>query len=198
MQDVSKQVVNKQDVSKQCVATQGVVGLNRIAILGAESSGKSALAQELAKHFSTVWVPEYLREFVEERGRVPCSDDQLYIAKTQMARENAAAAQARTWLFCDTTPMLTALYSRHYFDEIDSELIAMDLVHDYQLTLVTAPDFPWTPDGLQRESPQVRQHIHDVLMETLDERGIPFLLLEGSLSSRVEQVQFALEFLSWA
>lgn len=170
--------------------------VNRIAILGAESSGKSILAQALAAHFKTLWVPEYLREFVEKNERVPRSEDQLSIAKTQMERENAAANQANTWLFCDTTPMLTALYSRIYFGELDPELIAMDLVHNYQFTVVTAPDFPWTADGLQRESPQVRQQVHEELIGILDEREIPFMLVEGSLDSRVQQVRFALDFLS--
>lgn len=170
--------------------------VNRIAILGAESSGKSVLAQALAAHFDTLWVPEYLREFVEVGGRVPISEDQLLIAKTQLARENLAAANARSCLFCDTTPLMTALYSRLYFDEIDPELVALELAHNYQFTIVTAPDFPWEPDGLLRESPQVRQQVHEDLLALLDERQIPFMLVEGSLEARMQQVQFALDFLS--
>ena len=154
------------------------VPVNRIAILGAESSGKSELAQALAAHFETLWVPEYLREFVEVGGRVPVSEDQLLIAKTQLARENLAAANAHSWLFCDTTPLMTALYSRHYFDEIDPELVELELAHNYQFTIVTAPDFPWEPDGLLRESPQVRQKVHEDLLAILDERQIPFMLVE--------------------
>jgi NadR type nicotinamide-nucleotide adenylyltransferase len=185
-----------QDMKKNGEVNLPIAPVNRIAILGAESSGKSLLAQALATHFKTLWVPEYLREFVEKNERVPCSDDQLLIAKTQKARENAAASEATTWLFCDTTPMMTAIYSRLYFDELDPELIAMDLVHNYQFTVVTAPDFPWTPDGLQRESPQVRQQVHEELISILDEREIPFMLVEGGLESRVQQVRFALDFLS--
>jgi NadR type nicotinamide-nucleotide adenylyltransferase len=185
-----------QDVMKNKEVDVQITHVNRIAILGAESSGKSQLAQALATHFKTLWVPEYLREFVERNGRVPCSVDQLLIAKTQMERENAAASQASAWLFCDTTPLMTALYSRLYFDELDPELTSMELVHNYQFTVVTAPDFPWTPDGLQRESPQVRQQVHEELISILDEREIPFLLVEGSLDSRVQQVQFALDFLT--
>ena len=48
----------------------------RVAILGAESSGKSTLAAALAERYGTVWVPEYLREFVETQGRVPVAADQ--------------------------------------------------------------------------------------------------------------------------
>lgn len=170
--------------------------VNRIAILGAESSGKSQLAEALATHYKTVWVPEYLREFVELNKRVPLEDDQLQIALTQLNNEETLLPQAKQWLFCDTTPLMTALYSQFYFKQVDPELQRIALQHDYALTLVTAPDFPWIADGLQRESPAVRQIIHDELVNRLDTLGIPFVLLEGALHERLLQVQFTLEFLS--
>jgi nicotinamide riboside kinase len=60
----------------------------RIAILGA-SSGKTTLAAALAQRYQTVWVPEYLREFVDVQGRVPRSADQFHIARTQRAARGA-------------------------------------------------------------------------------------------------------------
>jgi NadR type nicotinamide-nucleotide adenylyltransferase len=172
-----------------------VNNVNRVAILGAESSGKSQLAEALASRYQTVWVPEYLREFVDAQQRVPKEDEQLLIATTQLQRENEAAKTANAWLFCDTTPLMTAIYSRHYFARVDAALEALELEHDYDFTLVAAPDFPWTADGLQRESAAVRQRIHEDLLTLLEERDIPFLLVEGSLKDRTEQVAFALDFL---
>lgn len=169
--------------------------INRIAILGAESTGKSQLAQELALRYQTLWVPEYLREFVETQRRVPRTDEQFLIASTQLQRENEVAERAKDWLFCDTTPLMTALYSQHYFGEVDAALAQLEQAHAYDFTLVTAPDLPWTADGLQRESAQVRERIHQQLLDILEDREIPFLLVEGSLSQRVEQVEFALSFL---
>ncbi len=170
--------------------------VNRIAILGAESSGKSQLAEALAAHYQTVWVPEYLREFVEQEQRVPTEADQLMIAQIQLQREREQMALANKWLFCDTTPSMTALYSRYYFQRMDPELARLDLQHEYDFCIVTAPDFPWVADGLQRESPSVRQRIHDLLLDTLDDREIPFMLVEGGLDQRLQQVQFALDFLT--
>lgn len=159
----------------------------RVAILGAESSGKSTLANALASHFDTLWVPEYLREFVETEGRVPRESDQYPIARTQMERENAAAARASRFLFCDTTPLMTAIYSRFYWGRVDEELTELDRSHDYAFTLLTAPDSPWVPDGLQRESEEVRQTIHEEVLRTLDARKIPFMLVTGSLPQRMLQ-----------
>ncbi len=180
---------------KSAVSPTAIPAITRVVILGAESSGKSILAEALAAHYQTVWVPEYLREFVETHQRVPREEDQILIATTQVQREKAAEQRAKAWLFCDTSPLMTAVYSRHYFNQVDAALAALEQSHTYDFTLVTAPDFPWSADGLQRESAAVRQHIHEELLGILEEREIPFLLLEGSLVERVEQVQFALSFL---
>ncbi|CAH0316302.1 Trifunctional NAD biosynthesis/regulator protein NadR [Massilia sp. Bi118] len=165
--------------------------LKRIAILGAESTGKSTLAPALAARYGTLWVPEYLREFVETQNRVPFEDDQLGIARTQRAREAAMAASpdARRFLFCDTTPLLTAVYSRIYWGRVPPALLALEAQHDYAATLVAGLDLPWVPDGLQRESEEVRKQVHECLLAVLRERGIPFTLLEGGLPQRLRQVE---------
>jgi NadR type nicotinamide-nucleotide adenylyltransferase len=159
--------------------------LLRVAILGAESSGKSTLAAALAAHFHSVWVPEYLREFVETRGRVPLADDQFFIASTQLAREQEAMAAARDVLFCDTTPLMTVIYSRHYFAGEDAPLASLAQAARYDVTLVTAPDTPWVADGLQRESEAVRQLIYQGLLDELAVRQIPYQLLQGTLEQRM-------------
>ncbi|KFI06605.1 AAA family ATPase [Massilia sp. BSC265] len=163
--------------------------VQRVAVLGAESSGKSTLCEALARHYGTVWVPEYLREFVDSRGRVPFESDQYPIACTQLVRENEAEARAHRFLFCDTTPLMTALYSRQYWGRVDLQLARLDERHDYAWTFVTAPDSPWEPDGLQRESEEVRQKVHRMLVETLKERKIPYVLLEGGLEHRMRRVE---------
>ena len=167
----------------------------RIAILGAESTGKSTLAPALAARYGTLWVPEYLREFVETRQRVPFEHDQPAIARTQRAREEAMAASpgARRFLFCDTTPLMTAVYSRVYWGRVPPELLEMEAAHDYAATLVAGLDLPWVPDGLQRESEEVRRQVHECLLAVLRERGIPFTLLEGDLPQRMRQVEALLD-----
>ncbi len=162
----------------------------RVAILGTASSGKSTLAAALAARYNTVWVPEYLREFVDAEARVPLAADQFPIARTQLAREEQAAARAGKYLFCDTTPLMTAVYSRHYFLGIDPQLAALADQHrdHYDLTLVTAADIPWVPEGLQRECEQVSRIISELLMEELVARSIPYRMVAGSVAERVASV----------
>ena len=175
--------------------TRTTSGVLRIAVLGAESSGKSTLCEALARRYETIWVPEYLREFVESTGRVPFEADQFAIARTQREREDAAMARANRVLFCDTTPLMTALYSRVYWGRVDAPLAALAAFHDYALTLVTAPDTPWIADGLMRESEEVRERVYAMVVRELDERGIPFVLVEGNLPQRVRQVEQSLKVL---
>ena len=160
----------------------------RVAILGAESSGKSTLAAALAERYQTVWVAEYLREFVETRQRVPQAQEQFHIASTQRAREELALASATRFLFCDTTPLMTAIYSDVYFDGADADLVALVAHQPYGLTLVTAPDAPWEADGLQRESDAVRQRVHRQVLLELAARKLPYHLVAGTLAQRLAQV----------
>lgn len=172
--------------------------VRRIAILGAESTGKSTLADALARRHGTLWVPEYLREFVDTEQRVPFEDDQSGIARTQLAREDALARDPRvdSFLFCDTTPLMTAVYSRIYWGRVPAALLALEAAHDYALTVVAAPDLPWVPDGLMRDSDEVRQRVHAQLLAVLRERGIGYVMVEGGLEERVARVEALLGNLS--
>lgn len=165
-----------------------MMGVRCVAILGAESTGKSTLAAALAAHYGTAWVPEYLREFVETHGRTPRADEQFHIAATQVAREEAAAARLQQGLlFCDTTPLMTAIYSYHYFTAPDAELAALAADRRYDFTLVAAPTNPWIGDGLMRDGDAVRQAVHRLLIAALQDAGIPYLLVDGDVGQRVQQ-----------
>ncbi|MEO7031375.1 MAG: ATP-binding protein [Burkholderiaceae bacterium] len=159
----------------------------RVAILGGGSTGKSTLATALAAHYQTIWVREYLRDFVEEKQRTPRADEQFGIAKIQVARELAMLGNANGFLFCDTTPRMTAVYSSYYFGGVDVALDALAQAHTYDFTIVAAPTIPWTSDGLQRDSEAARLAIHEIVMAMLRAAAIPFLLVEGDLKQRVQQ-----------
>lgn len=175
-------------------ADSGSVAVRRVAIVGAASAGKSTLAASLAAHYGTVWVAEYLREFVDTAGRLPMEADQIVIARTQVAREQAAlatlaAGQARRWLFCDTSPLMTAVYSRHYFGRINADLDQLVHATSYDLTLVCAPELPWVPDGLHREEDDVSAIVTGVLLDELDQRGIAYTMVAGNAAQRLLTVE---------
>ena len=77
----------------------------KIAILGAESTGKTQLAQALSAHWnalgqSALWVPEVLREWCDRESRTPHQHEQWDIVQEQATR--VLQAPAVDWLIADT------------------------------------------------------------------------------------------------
>jgi len=160
--------------------------VRRVCVLGGESSGKTTLAQALARHFDTAWVAEYGRELWESQDGVLAYDDLLKIGREQLQREAAAAGQARRWLFCDTSPLTTYFYCVEMFGRAEAALLEL-AGHDYDLVVLCAPDFPFIQDGTRRDdSFRLRQHAW--YQAELARRGIAFVHVAGSVDERVRQV----------
>jgi nicotinamide riboside kinase len=161
-----------------------------ICLIGAESTGKTTLAQALAKHFNSPWVPEYLRAFCDSRKRTPTQDEQSLILETQFIDESVAKARAweqhAPYVFCDTAPLLTAIYSDHVFSDKSLYLRARTLHARYALTLLLEPDIAWVADGLQRDGAQVRAPITDAILRELTLINAPFVRIHGEGEDRTQ------------
>jgi nicotinamide riboside kinase len=164
----------------------------KIAILGAESTGKSTLAADLARALdgtlpvsdrppgspSACWVPEVLRQWCEEAGRTPRADEQAGILQAQHARiEHAAGTHGI--VVCDTTGVMTAVYSRMVFGDRSLEAPALAWHRSIDLTLLMALDLPWVADGLQRDGPHVREPVDRCLRELLGAGGLACTVIGG-------------------
>jgi nicotinamide riboside kinase len=168
--------------------TRGIV----IAIVGAESTGKSTLAAALAQRIAQetglrcTHVDEHLRTWCAQTGRTPRIDEQRGIAKTQQERI-AAAAATHDVVIADTTALMVAVYSRFVFgDRALDDWAATEHARSVQHTLVTALDLPWVADGLQRDGEHVRAPIDAMLRELLAAHGIAWSLVSGSGEARVD------------
>lgn len=160
-----------------------------IALVGAECTGKTTLAQALAAELPALWLPEALRAFCEREGRTPRPDEQLGLMREQMAGEAAARERAAregiAWVVCDSTPLVTALYSVMLFE--DHSLLGPALEHQrgHTLTLLADVDLPWVADGIQRDGPQARAAFHALLLETLRAHRLPFRFVSGAAGQRL-------------
>jgi len=164
--------------------------VQRICILGAESTGKTTLARQLAEHFSTTWSPEFAREYLEKK-KTPCTlDDIPLIAREQVTAEDRAARQADRFLFCDTDLLVTSLWSEFYFDKVPAEVAAMERHRCYALYLLTAPDLAWVHDGL-RDAPQKREWFHNRFNQELSARGAGFVEIAGHGEARFDNARRA-------
>lgn len=161
-----------------------------IAIVGAESTGKSELAQALARHLQeqlgqpSIAVDEWLRTWCEREGRTPRPEEQWAIAQEQ-SRRIEAAAREHAVVVADTTALMTAVYSEWLFQDLSLRAAAQALHQRYGLTLVTANDLPWQADGLQRDGPQVREPVRRLILQMLHQAGVAYAEVTGSGSERL-------------
>ncbi len=129
-------------------------------------------------------------------GRPPRQDEQAAILAAQQAREDDAARSCHLpWLVADPAPLMTAVYSRLYFDDDSLMAPAVDLATGYALVVWCADDVPWTPDGTQRDGPDLRSRADAIIAETvrehLEPRGVHVLRVHGPVEERVALVRRA-------
>jgi nicotinamide riboside kinase len=162
-----------------------------IALLGAESTGKTTLAAALAARLAqdtglrVAWVPEVLRQWCDEKGRTPHIDEQAGILREQHARIDHAAA-THAVVVCDTTAVMTAVYHRIVFSDRSLDALAGHMHRRLDLTLLMAPDLPWVPDGRQRDGPHVRLPVDAAIRDLLCAHGLHWTAIAGLGPQRLE------------
>jgi len=173
-----------------------------IAILGAESTGKTTLAAALAPRLATdtglrvAWVPELLRDWCSHTGRTPLVHEQASILRAQHERIERAAA-SHDIVVCDTTALMTAVYSRFVFGDRSLDTRAVALHRRMAISLLTALDLPWVADGLQREGPHVQEPVDTMLREMLIDYRLPWALVSGHGPARLQAAVNAVTPLLW-
>jgi nicotinamide riboside kinase len=160
-----------------------------IALLGAESTGKTQLTHQLVAHFcargqSALAVDEYLRQWCDAQQRTPQREEQWLIAQEQQRRIEAAHRRASIVL-ADTTPLMTAVYSDFCFQDTRLYESAVQFQRKCDVTLVTGLDIAWQADGLQRDGPQVREPVDTLVRSALQGSGIAYSMVYGMGDARL-------------
>lgn len=169
----------------------------KVALLGAESTGKTRLAHDLAAHFRgqgrrAEAVPETLREWCERWGRTPRPEEQLPIAEEQERRVDAAASRSEV-VIADTTALMVAVYSAMLFEDGTLYRFAIERQRGYDVTLVTGLDIDWVPDGLQRDGAHVREPVDALVRDALHRAGIPYRVVYGQGPERLANALGAID-----
>ena len=167
------------------------INLVKIVLFGPESTGKTTLSIQLAKHYNTVWVQEYARPYLQKvwnQERRTCEPkDILPIAFGQIALENRLAKRADKVLICDTDLLETKVYSSAYYGGfVDPILEKAATENTYNLYLLTYIDTPWEEDDL-RDRPEQRMEMFEAFQKALDQHHRPYLLLKGDKESRLKK-----------
>jgi len=162
----------------------------KVVLFGPESSGKTTLSKQLARYYNSVWVPEYAREYLQDKWnneRKTCeSSDLLPIAIGQMELENELAQKTNSVLICDTDLLETKVYSEEYYSGIcDPILEKYALENTYDLYFLTYIDTPWETDDL-RDKPDERLEMFKAFEAALIKHKRPYILLKGDRRKRLK------------
>ncbi|MET3183718.1 UNVERIFIED_ORG: nicotinamide riboside kinase [Variovorax guangxiensis] len=158
-----------------------------IALVGAESTGKTELARAIAQRLHDRGVPvtlvsEYLREWCEREGRTPRPDEQQAIADEQTRR--IAMAAATGVVVADTTALMTAVYSEQLFADTTLYDSALAAQRRYAITLLTALDLPWVADDM-RDGPHAQQPTDTLVRAALAGAKLSYAVVHGTGGERL-------------
>ena len=168
----------------------------KIAVLGAECTGKSSLVAALQAHWQArgakvLVAPEVLRQWCDQQGRTPLAHEQKAIAQAQA--DLAEHASDVDYLIADTSPLMTAIYSDVLFQDPSLYPFALSHQRIYQHTLVAGLDLPWQADGIQRDGSAMREQIDARLREVLQREGLAFSMVYGQGPQRLAGALAVLE-----
>lgn len=162
-------------------------GILKIAVIGAESTGKSWLCEELAKHYGTVWVPEYARAYFNDSDIYNYTEEDLVIiAREQLAQEKALSITARRFLFCDTTLITLKIWAELEFKRTPAYISTRLPETPYDHYLITDNQVPWEHDPL-RQNKFSRDMILQMNMDEVKLLGGTYTLITGIDRERLEQ-----------
>jgi NadR type nicotinamide-nucleotide adenylyltransferase len=167
----------------------------RIAILGPESTGKTALAKALAEHYKAPWISEYAREYVEKLARPYTYDDVCQIAQVQIEQEkqyNDPSFENGNYVFFDTDLIITKVWFEYRYSRIPVFVTDWMTVNNFDLYLLCSPDLPWEFDPV-REHGADREFFFDWYKREIEQTGKPYVVVSGIGEKRIQNAIDAIQ-----
>lgn len=164
----------------------------RVVLTGSESTGKTTLTADLARHYGAVWVPEYVRSYAEWKRAPLDASDVEPIATGQIEAQDAALERAGKLLLLDTDLLSTVVYAEHYYGHCPEWISATAVARKADLYLLLDIDVPWTPDP-QRDRPHDRSAMQALFRKALVARGCRFEEIRGGWRERFLAARAAIE-----
>ena len=158
----------------------------KIAITGPESTGKSTLAEKLARHFEVDFIPEYSRTYLENFEGHYTENDVVEIAKGQYNLILEEEKKNHEILLADTETIVCKIWVEYVFKHSNETIDEILKKQDFDLYLLCDIDLPWVYDPL-RENPNIeeRKELFDIYKNTLTKMNVPFEIVSGDDEERV-------------
>lgn len=189
--------------------------VKKIVILGPESTGKSTLCDQLARHYQTIWIPEYARTYLHQHGMDYSYDDLLTIAKGQLELEDKYVSEFQRQLsspvsqpgspgallksrpiFIDTNMHVMKVWCEFVFGKCHDWILRQIADRHYDLYFLCDIDLPWVMDEL-REYPDIesRQKLFRIYKDIMVNQHVPWVHVEGTYHQRFVKAVAAVDHL---
>lgn len=159
----------------------------RIVVLtGAESTGKSVLAEALARHFHAPWFQEFARDYVQKINHHYTFYDVLAIAKMQKTQMQAALMLKSEIVFFDTWLVITQIWLKMVYNTVPDWIPEMIKSTPIDLFLICDTDIPWEPDPVRENGGKMRIELSKIYQKTIEAYGYPFMMVKGEGENRTK------------
>lgn len=151
----------------------------KIGVIGPESTGKTSLARYLAKRYNAVYVPEYARTFVEQKGTTEVSYEELCtIARHQIEEMEQLNESRQEVAVFDTELIVTKVWFEYAFQKAPEWLDSAIRNYPMDVYLLTYPDLPWVPDPARSNgSDEIRKELFDRYEAEIQALEIPYYII---------------------
>ena len=170
--------------------------MKRVVLTGSESTGKTTLAERLARHYGVSWVPEFVRDYAAAKSSPLDATDVDAIARGQVAREDDYRSRAEgsneRLLIGDTDLLSTAVYAAHYYGRAPEWVVEAARQRRPDLYLLLDVDLPWTPDP-QRDRGHLRAEMQALFRAAVEASGTPFVIVSGDSTARFAAARAAID-----
>jgi HTH-type transcriptional regulator, transcriptional repressor of NAD biosynthesis genes len=164
--------------------------ITRVCLIGPESTGKTELAQKLAKHFRAPWTREFARQYAEERENQLTYDDVEPIARGQIACLEASSSRL---VIHDTDLVSTVVYARHYYGRCPEWVVNDAGRRRADLYLLMDTDVAWIADAARDTGGEGRNDLFNQFRAALDEFGARWVIISGDWDERFRSAVAVIE-----
>jgi NadR type nicotinamide-nucleotide adenylyltransferase len=166
--------------------------MRRIVITGSESTGKTKLASQLAKHYQCKFIPEYARSYIEDLQLPYLKQDVEHIGRKQIDQYEKVL-QSGECAFIDTWLIITKVWLKVVFNEQENWIDNALRDGKIDLYILCSNDLPWVDDPVRENGGEMRDRLFDMYQKELNNLGLPYRVIKGQGEERLKNTIFTIE-----